>query len=317
MNRGLITGGAGFIGSHLAEELLARGWAVRVLDNLSTGSMENVLHLESNARFDFRNGYCQSIKDVQDAMKECDVVFHLAANREVRTGLTNTRVDLEQNVIATHNVLECMRRSETAKTLVFSSTSTVYGDAIIIPTPEDYGPLEPISLYGASKLACEALISAFCHMFALRAIIYRFANVVGARCNHGVVYDFIRKLKKNPKELEILGDGRQSKSYLLVDDCVEAFLFGLEHSEDLLKVYNVGSEDRINVTTIARVVVEEMGLRDVNFHYSGGVNGGRGWKGDVKEMLLDVSKLKGLGWKPRHNSLESIRSTTRSLIVHE
>jgi UDP-glucose 4-epimerase len=207
-----------------------------------------------------------------------------------------------------------MRRSENTKTIVFSSTSTVYGDAEVIPTVEDYGPLEPISLYGASKLACEALISAFCHLFALRAIVYRFANVVGARCNHGVVYDFIQKLRKNPKELEILGDGRQRKSYLLVNDCVEAFLFGLEHSEEVFEVFNVGSEDSLDVTNIARIVVAEMGLQEVNFHYTGGVDGGRGWRGDVKDMLLDITKLVEIGWRPKHNSLKSISSAARSLI---
>ena len=310
----LVTGGAGFIGSHLVDALMMRGLPVVVLDNMSKGSGENLARWVGHSMFKLIVGDCLNRDDLGRAMEGCRVVFHLAANSEVRAGVSDTRIDLEQNVLATYNVLEEMRRSKTAKTVVFTSTSTVYGEASTIPTPENYGPLKPISLYGASKLACEAMISAYCHMFGLRAVVYRFANIIGSRSRHGVIWDFIQKLTRNPSRLEILGDGRQSKSYLHVSDCVEAFLLGLEKAQERFEVFNIGSEDWVDVNTIAKVVVEEMGLRDVEFTYKVNVEGGRGWPGDVRFMLLDISKLKRLGWRPRHNSLESVRIATRETL---
>jgi len=310
----LVTGGAGFIGSHLVDALMSKGAAVTVLDNLRAGFMGNMAQWINHSRFSFVKGDCLNQRDIDEAIEGCELIFHLAANPEVRVGEVDTRVDFEQNIIATYNVLEEMRKSKTSKTMVFASTSTVYGDAKILPTPEEYGPLEPISLYGASKLACEALISGYCHMFDMRGVVYRFANIVGSRSRHGVIWDFIQKLLRNPKELEILGDGTQTKSYLSVDDCVDAFLFGLEHASERVEIYNIGSEDQITTTEIAEVIVEEMDLRDVKFHYTGGVEGGRGWIGDVKTMLLDISKLKNLGWTPKHNSAESVRMAANQIL---
>jgi len=246
------------------------------------------------------------------------IVFHLAASPDVRTGVRDPLADFEQNLVATRNLLEAMRMSESGKNIVFASTSNVYGEAKSIPTHEDYGPMMPVSLYGATKLGCEALIMAYCHLFDMRAVIYRFANVVGPRSRHGVIYDFIAKLRNNGHELEVLGDGTQSKSYMAVDDCVEAFLFGLRHATDRAQVFNIGSEDRVDVKTIAKIVIEEMGLGDVELRFAAGVDG-RGWPGDVKEMQLDISKIKRLGWKPKHSSIESVRlaarTTIRELIV--
>jgi UDP-glucose 4-epimerase len=310
----LVTGGAGFIGSHLVDALMKRGAEVTVLDNLSYGTRDNVARWIGHPNFTFITGDCLRSRDIRRTIDGCELVFHLVANPEVRVGAVDTRVDLEQNIIVTYTLLEEMRRSKKAKAIAFTSTSTVYGDAGLLPTPEDYGPLKPISLYGASKLACEALISAYCHMFEMRGVIYRFANIVGSRSRHGVIYDFIQKLKKNPEELEILGDGRQTKSYLLVEDCVDALLFGLEHAKEMVDIFNIASEDQIDVTTIAKVVIGEMGLQDVRLRYTGGVQGGRGWIGDVKVMLLDISKLKKLGWRPKHNSLESVRIATTLLL---
>jgi len=309
-----VTGGAGFIGSHLVDALMKNGGRVTVLDNLSTGLKENIAQWIGHPHFTFINGDCLNRRDVHEAINDCELVFHLAANPEVRIGAVDTKVDFEQNIVATYNFLEEIRESKAVKTIVFASTSTVYGDAKILPTPEDYGPLLPISLYGASKLACESLISAYCNMFNINGVIYRFANIVGSRCRHGVIWDFIYKLIENPKQLEILGDGTQTKSYLLVDECIDAFLFGLRHASQRVEIYNIGSEDQINVTEIANIVVEEVDLKDVKFSYTGGVEGGRGWIGDVKIMLLDISKLKRLGWKPRHNSAESIRIATRQIL---
>lgn len=310
----LVTGGAGFIGSHIVDNLMKKGGKVRLLDNLSTGSMDNVAQWIERSDFTFVNGDCLNRKDIREAMKGCNLVFHLAANPEVRVGAVNTEIDFQQNIVATYNVLEAMRESETAKTIVFTSTSAVYGDARILPTPEEYGSLEPISLYGASKLACEALISAYCHTFDMRGVIYRFANIVGSRSRHGVIWDFIHKLVENPLELEILGDGNQTKSYLMVDECVDALLFGLEHTSERVEIYNIGSEDQISVKEIARIVTEQMDLKEVRFRYTGGVRGGRGWIGDVKTMFLDVSKMKRLGWKPRYNSAQSVKTATDHIL---
>jgi len=310
----LVTGGAGFIGSHIVDNLMKKGGKVRLLDNLSTGSMDNLAHWIGYSDFTFVNGDCLNRRDIREAMKGCNLVFHLAANPEVRVGAVNTEIDFQQNIVATYNVLEAMRESETAKTIVFTSTSAVYGDARILPTPEEYGSLEPISLYGASKLACEALISAYCHTFDMRGVIYRFANIVGSRSRHGVIWDFIHKLVENPLELEILGDGNQTKSYLMVDECVDALLFGLEHTSERVEIYNIGSEDQISVKEIARIVTEQMDLKEVRFRYTGGVRGGRGWIGDVKTMFLDVSKMERLGWKPKYNSAESVKIATDNIL---
>ena len=310
----LVTGGAGFIGSHIVDTLMKKGETVTILDNLSTGLRDNIDHWIGHPNFTFIKGDCLNRQDIRRAMKNCELAFHLAANPEVRVGAINTKIDFEQNIVATYNILEEMRESKTAKTILFTSTSTVYGDAKILPTPEDYGPLTPISLYGASKLACEALISAYCHTFDIRGVIYRLANIIGSRCRQGVIWDFIHKLKKNPTQLEILGNGTQIKSFLMVDECISAMLFGLDHASERVQIYNIGSEDQINVTQIAKIVVEIMGLKNVKFHYTGGVKGGRGWIGDVKAMLLDISKLKKLGWKPKYNSVKSVRMATNQIL---
>jgi len=312
--KSLVTGGAGFIGSHLVDALMKEGGTLTILDNLSTGFKGNIAPWIGHPNFTFMLGDSLNRRDIRRAMKNCELVFHLAANPEVRVGPVNTRIDFEQNILATYNILEGMRKSKTAKTIVFTSTSTVYGDATILPTPEDYGPLKPISLYGASKLACEALISAYCNTFDMRGVIYRLANMIGSRSRHGVIWDFIHKLTKNPKRLEILGDGTQTKSYLMVDECISAMLFGLEHASERVEIYNIGSEDQISVAEIAKIVVEEMELKDVKFQYTGGVEGGRGWIGDIKTMLLDISKMKKLGWKPKYKSAEAVRMATVQIL---
>ncbi|MEM2904928.1 MAG: NAD-dependent epimerase/dehydratase family protein [Candidatus Bathyarchaeia archaeon] len=313
--RVLVTGGAGFIGSHLVDALMKSDAYVTVLDNLSSGFKANIERWEKFQSFRFVQGDCLQPRDVAEAIGRNELVFHLAANAEVRRGSEDTRVDLEQNLLATYTLLEAMRRSGGCKRIAFTSTSTVYGEATRLPTPEDYGPLLPTSLYGASKLACEALISAYVRMFGLNAIIYRLANVVGARSRRGVIWDFTRKLHQNPERLEILGDGRQAKSYLLVDDCIEAMLLALREAKEPLEVYNVGSEDQVSVNAIAHTVATLMGAGDVTFEYVSVAEGGRGWVGDVKMMLLDVSKLKRLGWSPRHNSLESVRIAAKQALL--
>jgi UDP-glucose 4-epimerase len=314
--KALVTGGYGFIGSHLVKRLIDLGWDVTVFDNLSKGQANSLPSVKDSGRVRLVVGDLLDARAIQDALVDRGLVFHLAANPEVRLGYKNTEVDFRQNIVATYNLLEAMRNSPLARSLVFTSTSTIYGDAGKVPTPEDYGPLMPVSLYGASKLACEALVSGYSSLFGFRAVIYRFANVVGPG-GHGVVKDFVHKLQANKRELEVLGDGTQTKSYIYVDDCVGAMLHGLEQSVERVSVFNIGSEDQTSVREIAGMVVDEMGLRDVRMHYTGGVDGGRGWKGDVKNMLLDIEKIKKTGWRPKYNSAESIRRTVRSLLPRE
>jgi len=307
----LITGGAGFIGSHLLDRLISLHEEVIVLDNLSLGTKTNMSHLKCET-LHFIQGDCTDKSDVKEAMKDVDILFHLAANAEVRLELNDPQTCFQQNIYATHLVLEELRQS-TAHTIVFTSTSTVYGDATRIPTPEDY-PTRPISIYGASKLASEALITSYAHTYDVKTVILRLANIVGPRSNHGVIHDFISKLKSNPKKLEILGDGSQTKSYLHIDDCIDAIFQATTKSKELTTIYNVGSQDQTNIKDIAKLIVEEMNLNDVVFQFMGGINGGRGWKGDVKKMLLDVTKLESLGWKNIYNSADAIRQTIQSLL---
>jgi UDP-glucose 4-epimerase len=312
----LITGGAGFIGSHLTERLLKDGYKVAIIDNFSSGKQENLSHELKNPKLALVKDDLKKPAKLETALSGCETVFHFAANPEVRAGSSNPDVHFQQNVVATHNLLETVRKAENKPLLVFTSTSTVYGEPTKIPTPEDYAPLKPISTYGASKLACEALISAYAYTYGFKAIIYRLANIVGPRSQHGVIYDFIQKLQKNPNELEILGDGTQNKSYLHISDCIEAMLLGLEKSTEQVEIYNVGSEDQIDVKTIAKIAAEKMGLQDIKFKFTGGVDGGRGWKGDVKNMLLDVSKIKSLGWKPKLNSKQAIGQAIKARAKH-
>ncbi len=305
----LVTGGAGFIGSHLIDALLVKGYEVKCIDNFSSGRRE---FIEKNIdRIELIEGDLLNMEDVKNSLEDCDIVFHLAANPDVRLGAVNTKTHFDNNIVATYNLLEGMREKGVKK-IAFTSSSTVYGEAEIMPTPENYAPLIPISLYGASKLSAEALIYSYCHTFDMEALIYRFANVVGPRSTHGVIYDFIKKLKANPNELEILGDGKQRKSYLYIDDCIDAMLFTMEKAKQKVEIYNIGSEDWVEVKEIADIVSEEMGLTPI-YKFTGGIDG-RGWKGDVKLMRLDISKLKSLGWKPKYGSREAIRLTAKWLI---
>ncbi|VVB92053.1 L-arabinose 1-dehydrogenase (NAD(P)(+)) [uncultured archaeon] len=312
-NKIIVTGGAGFIGSHLVDKLLLSGNEVTVLDNLSSGRMDFLRHHIEDINFKFIKIDLLDSEKLLKAIKGANTVFHLAANPDVRLGAQNTGIHLEQNIIVTYKVLEAMRLCG-IRNIVFTSTSTVYGEATIIPTPEDYGPLIPISLYGASKLACEALITSYCSTFEMNSWIFRFANIVGDRGTHGIIVDFINKLRNDPASLEILGDGEQRKSYIHVSDCVDAILYSIEKSNDMVNIFNIGSNDTINATEIGKIVVEEMGLKNVKFRYTGGK---RGWKGDVPRMMLSIEKLRKLGWEPSYNSRNSIVETTRSLLKDE
>jgi len=308
--KAFVTGGAGFIGSHLVDRLMAEGAKVTIYDNLSSGKKEFIKHHTGKTTFALIEADLLDLDKLKNAIRGHDVVFHLAANPEARRGIEDTELDLKQETIATYNVLESMRVNGVKK-IVFSSSGTIYGETPVIPLPEDYGPALPISLYGAGKLASEGLISAFCGTFDMQAWIFRFANVVGQRTTHGVIFDFIQKLKQYPSKLEILGDGKQCKPYLHVDDCVDGILFGFKNSHDKVNVFNLGCPTATNVTTIAKMLVEEMGLDEVKFKYTGG---DRGWPGDVPQVRFSVQKMSRLGWKARYTSDEAVKKAIRDIL---
>ncbi len=299
----MITGGAGFIGSHLTQKLINENNEVVVLDNLSTGNELNLNSCIEGKNFKL---IVEDLKNqTSDYLKDIDTIFHMAADPEVRTGVSNPKLAYEQNIQNTFDLLENVRKND-IKQFVFASSSVVYGEPEIIPTPETFGPLLPISIYGGTKLACEGLISSYCNNYGVKGTIVRFANVVGSRARHGVIWDFIQKLKINEKELQVLGNGKQSKSYVHVNDCVDGLLFSAKHTKKKIDVFNLGNHDMINVLDIASIVCKTMKLEKVNIVTSGGTNDGRGWVGDVREMNLDISKLHNLGWNSTENSQEAV-----------
>ncbi len=307
--RYFVAGGAGFIGSHLVDRLVERG-PVTVYDNLSIGKREFIgKHLESGA--------CKLVVDelsdldaVTEAMRDHDVVFHLAANPEARWGLDNPRLDLEQGTIATWNVLEAMHRTKTPR-LVFSSSGTMYGDTAAFCAEMDLGHL-PISLYGASKFAGEALVSAYSECFGVQGYIYRFGNVVGPRGTHGAALDFLKKLQATEgRELEVLGDGSQAKPYVFVTDCVDAMLFGLDNANERLNVFNIAPPDYTSVRRIAELCVALSPYRDAQIRYTGGT---RGWPGDVPQSRIDPGKLADLGWRVSKTSDEAVEAAIKALV---
>lgn len=309
----LVTGGAGFIGSHLADKLLSLGKEVTVYDNLVSGKVENIQHNMGKSGFTFIQADLLDTKALKEAMTGHDLVWHLGANTDIPSGINDVQMDLKNCVIATHNVLETMRQLGIKK-LLFTSSSAIYGDIETMPTAEGDGPILPISLYGAGKLACEGFISAYCHLFDLQAWMFRFGNVVGFGMGHGVIFDFIYKLKQNPKEMEILGDGTQEKNYFVVEDCIDGMLCAFDNSSKQCDVFNLGSESTVNVTAIARIIGEEMGLKNVRLSYTGGK---RGWPGDVPVVKFDLSKIKLLGWKEKHSSADAVRVAARRLLGKE
>ena len=298
----LVTGGAGLVGSHLAARLLDRGATVRVADDLSKGDRDRV---PDGA--DFVDADLTDPTDVAEAVTgDLDVVFHFAAFTD--TNYDDDRELFEDNTAMTYNVLERMHDVGVDR-LAFTSSSTVYGEAPR-PTPEDHGPLEPISIYGSSKLADEALISTHAHSYGVQSWVFRFANIVGPHQRGNVIPDFIQKLDADPSELEILGDGRQEKSYLHVSECVDAMQYIIQRTDGDLNTYNLGTRTTTSVTAIADVISDELDL-DPTYSYTGG---DRGWTGDVPKMRLSIEKASSLGWEPELSSHESVRRGARDLI---
>jgi UDP-glucose 4-epimerase len=307
----LVTGGAGFMGSHLVNRLVDEGFEVRVLDNLSSGTLDNLAHYEGDSKVEVVVGDLKRMEDVAKAIEGVDVVFHFAANPEVRVSTTNPEVHFNEIVVATFNLLEAIRRRG-VRELVFASSSSVYGEPDEIPVDE-CAPVRPVSVYGASKAACEGLIHAYSMLYGIKAVVLRYANVVGPRLKHGVIYDFVVKLSKNPSELEVLGDGKQVRSYVYIDDAVEATMIAWMKSTNYFEVYNVASEHWMTVDEVADQVIKAMGSGDVKRVYRPVLHG-VGWPGDVKKVALRIDKLKALGFKPRYNSIEAVRLTVRALL---
>jgi len=302
--RSFITGGAGFIGSCMADRLLlGPANSVTVFDNLSSAGAGNIEHIPEGNRFQVIRGDLKDPAQLQESMQGHDIVYHFASNPDIARGAEDTSLDLNLSVVATYNVLEAMRKCAVKK-IVFLSGSGVYGDQGANEIGEDFGPLLPVSAYGAGKLGAEAFISAYTHLFGISSYIFRLANVVGAKQTHGVAFDFIRKLRQEPWSLSVLGDGKQSKSYIHVDDVLDAIFFVMAMVEDRINIFNVSTDDSIEVSWIADAVIKAMRLSSVTINYA---SGARGWPGDVPVVRLDSSKIRRFGWTPRYNSQEAMQ----------
>lgn len=309
--KAFITGGAGFIGSTMVEKLIKDpGNEIVVYDNFLTGKNEYVEKHLTNKRFKLIKGDLLDLPFLKESIRGCDTVFHFAANADIAKAMIETDLDLKLTVIVTYNLVEAMRLNNVKK-IVYSSGSGVYGDVGYTETPEDFGPLLPTSMYGASKLGAEGIISAFCHMFDMQSWIFRFANVIGENQTHGVGFDFIRKLKQDPKKLLILGDGTQSKSYIHVEDVLGAIMHVFERTNETVNVFNVATGDYMTVNEIADVVVKEMGLQNVHYEYTGGK---RGWKGDVPIVRFNLNKIKKLGWECKYSSKEALTRSIKQML---
>lgn len=307
--RYFVTGCAGFIGSHLVDRLLIQGHEVIGYDNLSTGFVEFLQIAKQFSTFKFIQGDCLDQKKLlASILLKCDGVFHFAANADVKDGIKHTEKDLQQNTIATFNVLEAMRIKGVNK-IIFSSTGSVYGEADIIPTPENAPFPIQTSLYGASKVAAEALIQAYSEGFCIQAYIFRFVSILGERYTHGHVFDFYRQLAINPIQLKILGDGTQSKSYLYVQDCIDAIFLALKKSNEKINIFNLGTDDYCQVKDSIDWISKELGILP-ELNYSGGK---RGWVGDNPFIYLDCKKIRELGWKPKYSIRQSIIKTLNYL----
>jgi UDP-glucose 4-epimerase len=304
--RVLVTGAAGFIGSHMVDRLLAAGHDVIGYDNMSTGQRRFLEGAFANPRFTFHQADLLDRPSLSQAMQGCELVVHFAANADVRFGTQHPRKDLEQNTIATWNVLEAMREHG-CKRIVFSSTGSIYGEPEIFPTPESCPFPVQTSLYGASKVAAEGLIHGYCEGFGMQSYIFRFVSILGERYSHGHVFDFYRQLAEHPDRLHVLGNGHQRKSYLYVQDCIDAIFKVLDHAKNKVNIFNLGTDEFCEVNDSVGWICEYLGVRP-KITYSGGE---RGWVGDSPLILLDCSRIRALGWRPRLTVREAVLATIR------
>jgi UDP-glucose 4-epimerase len=310
--RYFVTGGAGFIGSNLVDRLLQDGHEVTVYDNLSTGLERFLTNASRSGALNFLRGDTLDLSRLTNAMSGCEFIFHLAANADVRFGTENPRKDLEQNTIATYNVLEAMRANG-IKQMAFSSTGSVYGEAAVIPTPEDAPFPIQTSLYAASKLACEGLIAAYCEGFGFQSWIFRFVSILGERYTHGHVFDFYKQLKADPTQLRVLGNGKQRKSYLYVQDCLDAIQLAVNKATSKVNIFNLGVNGYCEVNDSIGWICRALGV-EPRIEYTGG---DRGWIGDNPFIFLDTRKLHSLGWSPKRSISEGIVKTVEFLKENE
>jgi UDP-glucose 4-epimerase len=304
VRRAFVTGAAGFIGSHMVDRLLAAGKEVVGYDDLSTGMIEFLAAARDNPAFSLVRGDVLDERELKAAMAGSEIVFHFAANADVRHGLEHPRKDLEQNTIATFNVVEAMRANG-VKQIVFASSGSIYGEAATVPTPEDAPFPVQTSLYGASKLASEGLIMAYCEGFGMRAWIFRFVSILGERYTHGHVFDFYRQLRVHPMRLRVLGDGRQRKSYLYVQDCIDAIFHAMVHAQAKVNVFNLGTNEYCEVNDSIAWITSQLGLAPT-LEYTGGT---RGWVGDNPFIFLDTARVAALGWHPTLTIREGVERT--------
>jgi UDP-glucose 4-epimerase len=309
--KSLIVGGAGFIGSHLAIKLLKEeNHRVVIYDNFSSGTDRHLESIREHGRLEVIKGDVKDLPELTRAASGADVIYHFASNPDISKAMTQPDIDFWEGTYLTNNVAEAARTSGVNQ-IIYASGSGVYGDTAELVVDENYSPLRPISTYGASKLAGEALLCSYCEMFDLRASAFRFANVVGPKQTHGVGYDFIRKLRENPRELFILGDGSQSKSYIYVDDVLQALQTALAARLPGFNAYNVATVDAISVTEIADLVCKKMKLENVSYRYGGGK---RGWKGDVPVVRLSSEAIRKLGWRPQKTSFQAISASIEAML---
>lgn len=313
--RWFVTGGAGFIGSHVVDLLVSAGARVTVVDNFISSTDANIAHHVKSGKITLLKQDLVDVEATTKAMEGHDIVWHLAANTDIPSGFTKHRLDLDNDVVATWSVLESMTKNG-IKDLIFSSTGAVYGESIQGTFAEKSGPLIPLSLYGAGKVASEAFISAYCNLFGIRAWMFRFGNVIGERTNHGIIYDFIAKLKKSPTKLEVLGTGKGEKNYFLVEECIHGMLWTYNKVKNgpFPVLVNLGTDSTSKIMEIAEIIIEEMGLKNVEYTFT---NTPRGWPGDQPVVLLDTTKIHELGWWAQRTSNDAVRIATRRLLGTE
>ena len=313
--RWLVTGGAGFIGSHVVDLLVSAGCKVTVIDNLCSSTDRYISEYASSGKITFVQQDLMDLEGLVRVMAGHDIIWHLAANTDIPSGFTKHRLDLDNDVVVTWNVLEAMTKCG-VKELLFSSTGAVYGESIQGTFKETSGPLVPISLYGAGKIGSEAFISAYSALFGIRAWMFRFGNVIGERTNHGIIYDFLAKLKASPKELEVLGTGKGEKNYFLVEECIHGMLYTYNRVKDgpFPVLVNLGTDSTSKIMEIAEIIIDEMGLKDVKYRYTGTP---RGWPGDQPVVLLDTTKIHELGWWAKRTSNDAVRIAARRMLGKE
>ncbi len=311
MHNVLVTGGAGFIGSHIVKRLMENNLNVKVIDNLSTGNRIFIENYFNNSRFQFIQADISNIKSLNKVIKGSDFVFHFAAHADIRSGISDHYIDHEQNLEMTHNVLEAMA-SNRVKNICFASSSAVYGDDAIRPTPENY-PLEPNSLYGATKAAAESYISAYSSYYEMNTHIFRFVSFIGEHYTHGIIFDILKKLQKNPYEIELFSDGTPRKSSLFVNDGINAIFKAVSKSKSRFNVFNLGNEEILTVSQIVDCIIEASGQKNVKKNWLGKKSN---WKGDNEFVSLDITKIKSVGWAPQMSIRDGIRKTVEYLQLH-